>query len=144
MHRFLTSLALAAAVVLAGGRAAQAQGYVVVVHAANPTASVTRAEASSLFLKKAAKWPHGAAAQPVDQQKASAVRDAFSRAVLGKPTAAVVAYWQQQIFSGRDVPPAEKGSDADVLAFVRANPGAIAYVSAGADLGAGVKSVPVK
>ena len=144
MHRFLTRLALAATLVLAGSRTAQAQGYVVVVNAANPAASVSKSEASNIFLKKAAKWSHGAAAQPVDLQKSSAVRDAFSRAVLGKPTAAVVAYWQQQIFSGRDVPPAEKGSDAEVLAFVRANPGAVGYVSAGADLGAGVRSIPVK
>ena len=144
MHRFLTRLVLAAALVLAGSRTAQAQDYVVVVNAANPAASVSKAEASNIFLKKAAKWSHGAAAQPVDQQKSSAVRDAFSKGVHGKPASAIASYWQQQIFSGKDVPPAEKGSDAEVLAFVRANPGAVGYVSAGADLGAGVKSIPVK
>lgn len=144
MHRLLTSLALAAALVLAAGRTAQAQDYVVVVNAANPAASVSKSEASNLFLKKAAKWSHGAAAQPVDLPKSSAVRDAFSRAVLGRPASAIVSFWQQQIFSGKDVPPAEKGSDADVLAFVRANPGAIGYVAADAALGAGVKSISVK
>ena len=144
MHRYLTRLALAAALVLAGSRTAHAQDFVVIVNAANPAASVSKSEASNIFLKKAAKWSHGAAAQPVDQQKSSALRDAFSRGVHGKPASAIVSFWQQQIFSGKDVPPPEKGADADVLAFVRANPGAVGYVSAGADLGAGVKRVPVK
>ena len=44
-------------------------------------------------------------------------------------TAAVKSYWNQQIFSGRDVPPVEKKSDAEVLTFVRSTPGAIGYVS---------------
>lgn len=144
MHRFLTRLVLAASLLVAGGRTAWAQDYVVVVNAANPAASVSRSEAANLFLKKAARWSHGAAAQPVDLQKSSAVRDAFSRAVLGKPASAIVSFWQQQIFSGRDVPPPEKASDAEVLAHVRANPGAVGYVSAGTDLGAGVKRVAVK
>jgi hypothetical protein len=47
------------------------------------------------------------------------------------------------VFSGRDTPPAIKASDASVLEFVRANPGAIGYVSPGADL-AGVKVVSVQ
>jgi hypothetical protein len=56
---------------------------------------------------------------------------------------AVESYWQQAIFSGRSVPPLEKASDAEVLAFVRANPGAVGYVSGGADLGASVKELTV-
>ena len=143
MHRFLTRLVLAAALVLAGSRTAQAQDYVVVVNAANPAASVSKAEASNIFLKKAAKWSHGAAAQPVDQQKSSAVRDAFSKAVHGKPASAIASYWQQQIFSGKDVPPPAKGSDDEVIAFVKATPGGIGYVSAGAAV-AGVKVIAVK
>jgi ABC-type phosphate transport system substrate-binding protein len=42
-----------------------------------------------------------------------------------------VHYWQQMIVSGRGVPPA-KTSDQDVLAYVKANPGAIGYVGADA------------
>ncbi|HEY0971961.1 MAG TPA: substrate-binding domain-containing protein [Gemmatimonadales bacterium] len=144
MKRIISRLFVAAALVLFGGGALQAQDYTIVVNAANPAASLTKAQASDLLLKKAAKWPHGAAAQPVDQQKSAAVRDAASRAIHGRPTSAIASYWQQQIFAGKDVPPPEKGSDADVLAFVRSNPGAIGYVSAGADLGAGVKALTVK
>ncbi len=53
------------------------------------------------------------------------------------------SFWQQQIFSGKDVPPEKKKSDAEVIEFVSANPGAIGYVSVSASLGDGVKAVSV-
>jgi ABC-type phosphate transport system substrate-binding protein len=56
---------------------------------------------------------------------------------------AIDQYWTQSVFSGRAVPPPEKRSDADVVAFVRENPGAIGYVSQGASID-GVKRVTVK
>jgi ABC-type phosphate transport system substrate-binding protein len=116
--------------------------YKVVVNSANPTSSVSRDQLSSLFLKKA-PWPSGQPVQPVDLAEDSPVRRAFTSAVHGRPVTAVKAYWQQKVFSGRDVPPAEKASDAAVLAFVEANPGAIGYVSAATPIGRGVKEVTV-
>ena len=126
----------AAALALPAARAA-AQGFVVVVNAAG-TPDLSKDDVSKAFLKK------GSPLVAVDQGKSAGVRDAFSKAVLGRPATAVATYWQQQIFAGKDVPPTEKGSDADVLAFVRANPKAIGYVSSSADLGAGVKAVALK
>jgi ABC-type phosphate transport system substrate-binding protein len=69
------------------------------------------------------------------------VRESFAREVLNKSVAQVRSYWQQQIFSGRDVPPPEKPTEDDVLAYVRANPNAIGYVSRTANIGRGVKIV---
>jgi ABC-type phosphate transport system substrate-binding protein len=115
--------------------AAHAEDYKVIANSGVGAASLTKDQVSQMFLKKLAKWPDGKAVVPVDQAKAAAVREAFSKAVLGRGAAAVVAFWQQQIFSGADVPPAEKANEADVIAFVKATPGAIGYVSAGADAG---------
>ena len=70
-------------------------------------------------------------------------RAAFSEAVIGRSVGAIEIYWQQQIFSGKEVPPATKSSDDDMVAFVKSNPGAIGYVSGGAST-AGVKVVEVK
>ncbi len=122
---------------------ASAQDFKVIVNSANATTDLSAAVASKIFLKEAAKFPNGSAATPVDQGKASPVRAAFSKAVIGRPVAAVETYWQQQIFSGKEVPPASKASDDEVIAFVKANPGAIGYVSAGAST-AGVKVIDVK
>ena len=49
----------------------------------------------------------------------------------GRSAKQIESFWQQQIFSGKDVPPEQKASDAEVIAWVKANPGAIGYVSAG-------------
>ena len=108
---------------------ASAAPFKVIVHESVKVQSLPKKTVSDFFLKKATKWEGGAAVVPVDQLESSAVRDAFSRAVHGKPAAAIKSYWTQQIFSGRDVPPVEKKSDAEVIAFVKANPGAIGYVS---------------
>jgi len=138
---FITLLGAVAAPALAAPAAGVA--YKVVVNSANAAPPMSRDEVAKLFLKKVTSWATGQTVQPVDQAKDSAVRKAFSQAVLGKDVSAVESYWQQAIFSGRGVPPSEKSSDAEVLAFVRANPNAIGYVSGGADLGASVKELPV-
>ena len=79
----------------------------------------------------------------MDLERTSSVRRAFSLEVHAKDPDAIVAYWQTMVFSGRDTPPPIKTSDASVVEFVRANPGAIGYVSETADV-AGVKVVPVR
>jgi hypothetical protein len=57
---------------------------------------------------------------------------------------AVRAFWQQQIFSGRDVPPPELASDKEVMEFVKQHAGAVGYMSPTTPLGAGVKSIQVE
>lgn len=124
--------------------AAAAEPFVVIVNAANPVSSVASGQLSSLFLKKVTQWSGGLPAAPVDLGADSAVREGFSRQVHHKGTAAVKAYWQQMIFSGREVPPPEKASARDVVAFVGANPGGVGYVPVGTPLGSDVKSVDLK
>jgi ABC-type phosphate transport system substrate-binding protein len=121
---------LAGMMVIAG--AAQAASYKIIVNNSVPASSLSKKAASDLFLKKTTKWEGGAAVLPVDQLDSSSTREGFSKSIHGKTAAAVKSYWNQQIFSGREVPPVEKKSDAEVLSFVRSTPGAIGYVSDGA------------
>ena len=134
----IISLALAVA-----ATPAAAQEFKVIVNAANGVSDLPAAVVSKIFLKETAAFPGGAAASLVDQSKSSALRAAFSKKVVGRPVTAVETYWQQQIFSGKEVPPPSKATDDDVIAFVKATPGGIGYVSAGAPT-AGVKVVDVK
>jgi len=142
MIRAIVLLAAFAAL-LTPPAAAQQGGYVVIVNEANDVAALRADEVSKIFLRKAHRWPNGNDVIPVDLPESAPAREAFSAAVHGKSVGAVRAYWQQQIFSGRAVPPTEKGSDDQVVSFVRSTPGAIGYVSAGAPLGVGVKRVQV-
>ena len=134
---------LLAATLLFGTSEVKAQEYQVVVNVSTSISEISKDELSKIFQKKARKLPSGENAKPVDQEKDAAVREAFSNAVLGRSTGQMESFWQQQIFSGKDVPPEKKKSDAEVIEFVSANPGAIGYVSAGANLGDGVKAVSV-
>lgn len=136
---------LAALLLVMAGRAVSADsGFIVIVNASNPAESVSPEELSRMFLKKTVRWQDGSRVQPVDLIDSSPVRARFSRAVHGKDTSAIKAYWQKQIFSGRGVPPAELGSAAEVVAFVGANRGAVGYVADGTTLRASVRALPLR
>jgi hypothetical protein len=49
--------------------------------------------------------------------------------VLQRSVAAVKAYWQQRIFSGRGVPPPELDSEERVVVYVLEHEGAVGYLS---------------
>jgi hypothetical protein len=123
---------------LAFGRVGRTDGFVVVVNDENAGTAAPRLLVSRFFLKKASRWESGAVVLPVDLPADSPVRDAFSRRVLARSVSSIKAYWQQQIFSGREIPPPEKADEAEALEFVRANGAAIAYVSPNAPLPHGV------
>jgi ABC-type phosphate transport system substrate-binding protein len=104
--------------------------FVVIVHPANPSTDITEDFLAQAFFKRTTRWSHGQAIQPVDLPLQSAVRRAFSSAVLKRSAPAVRGFWLQQIFSGRDVPPIELDSDSSVVRYVLGSPGAVGYVSA--------------
>jgi ABC-type phosphate transport system substrate-binding protein len=134
---------LQAAVILLAGASLPAElGLRVVVNEANPVFSLSREAVSELFLKKTTSWSDGTVVLPVDQFEDSEAREAFNRDFHHKSGKAVRAYWQQRIFSGRDVPPPEKDGDASVIAFVRRNRGAIGYLTTAGAV-SGVKIVAV-
>jgi len=117
--------------------------FTVIVNKSNPVNEMPAADVGAKFMKKTTKWPDGTLVVPVDQIESAPVRARFSGEILRKAPAAVKSYWRQQIFGGLDVPPLEKASDREVIEFVRANPGAIGYVSNGDSLD-GVKAVVVR
>jgi hypothetical protein len=136
---------LAAALAVQGGGSLAAQAaasFRVVVNESNPVTTISADDLSELFLKRRTSWPGGLSAQPVDQPARAAVRESFSTVALDRPVRAMVAYWQQQIFSGRGVPPLELATETEVVEYVRANEGAVGYVSAVVDT-RGLKVVEV-
>lgn len=123
---------------------AHAQSFKVVVHESNPVRSLSSDRLSKLFLKKVTRWNDGREVEPVDLDDESPVREAFSEAVHGKDVASIKSYWQKMIFSGRATPPPELSGDAEILAYVRSNPGAIGYVRFGTSTGSGVAVVEIE
>ena len=117
--------------------------YVVIVNPANPATTLDRTFVEEAFLKKTTRWPDGQFIRPVDQASDSAIRRQFTDDVLKRSVEAVKGYWQQRIFSGRDVPPPELDADEQVVKYVLQYAGAIGYVSSGAVLN-GAKAVTVE
>ena len=128
----LALLALAATV--SAQETATPAAYRVIVHPANRMSVLDRKFLEDAFLKKTSRWPHQAVIRPVDLAARLPARRRFSREVLDRSVAAVKAYWQQRIFSGRDVPPPEFDSDDKVIEYVLRHEGAVGYVSGSANL----------
>ncbi len=140
---FALTLAASGATVVAQTRPSPTLAYRVIVHPSNPARSVDRKFLADAFLKKVTRWAHGELIRPVDLGPDSPVRNKFSDEVLKRSVAAIKSYWQQLVFSGRDVPPPELDSDEDVVKYVVKHSGAIGYVSGSANIN-GAQAVTVE
>jgi ABC-type phosphate transport system substrate-binding protein len=131
------ALLLALACGLAGARsqAASAPVYRVIVNPKNPLSEIDRGKLSDIFLKKSTHWPGGEIIRPVDLPSGSSARKSFTEEVHKRSVPAVKSYWQQLIFSGRDIPPPELETDTAVREYVLQHSGGVGYVSGSAELG---------
>src|SRR6478735_9189618 len=107
----------------------------ILIHPENPLASLNKDFVTDVFLKRTTRWHDGETAHPVDQRADAAVRQSFSDAILRRSVSAIKRYWQQRIFSGRELPPPELDGDDAVVGYVLKHRGAIGYVSGSAKIG---------
>lgn len=135
---FLGVLALCSG---AAGTLAAQNGFVVIVNEASEVQELPVDAVSKMFFKRMTEWPNGQTVVPVDLPNSASIREAFSQSVHGKSVSAVTAFWNRQIFSGRGVPPAERATGSEVVAYVRSTPNAIGYVPTGTRLGSGVRAI---
>jgi hypothetical protein len=143
-RRWLLGLLAAGTQIVSGEALAQPiAGLRLIVHASNPQTSLSRDFVVDAFLKRATRWPHGESIFAVDLRSDSTVRRRFCEAVLKRSIGAVRSYWQQRIFSGRDVPPPELDTEEAVVSYVANYRGAIGYVSSDTKL-VGVKEILMK
>jgi ABC-type phosphate transport system substrate-binding protein len=107
---------------------------VVIVNRQNATTVVSKEFVRQAFLKQVTRWQDDESIRPADLFAKSATRRQFSEQVLGRSVEAVKSYWQQRVFSGRDIPPPEFATESAVVEYVQQHPGAIGYVSKGVEL----------
>ena len=111
-----------------------AQNFQVIVNPANSVSELNNSDLSKIFLKTKSSWNDGLKIVPVDLNARSETRGTFSQEIHGRSVGAIRSHWQQAAFSGAGTAPLERPNDAEVITFVKNNPGAIGYVSAGADV----------
>jgi ABC-type phosphate transport system substrate-binding protein len=128
--------ALASPVLIAGAVAwaDTSSDYVLIAHPGNPATEITREFVANAFLKRVTRWDDGEMIRPIDLPPDARPRRSFSSEILNRSVQAVRSYWQQRIFSGRDLPPLELATDEEVVRYVLGAPGALGYVSRGTKL----------
>jgi ABC-type phosphate transport system substrate-binding protein len=117
----------------ASSAVAEREQYRVIVNPHNEIVAIDREFLRDAYLKKQTEWPPGrpgGAIRPVSLSRKFAAHDQFARGVIQKTPAQLKTYWNQQIFSGKGIPPPEVDTTDDVIAYVLANPGAIGYLPA--------------
>jgi hypothetical protein len=124
-------------------RADEPRPFRVIVHPSNALKAADRTFVANAFLKKVTRWSEGEVIRAVDLRADNPARRRFTEEVLKRSVGAVRSYWQQRIFSGRDVPPPELDSDEGVVAFVAKYPAAVGYVSGAAKL-VGVRELAIR
>ncbi len=117
--------------------------FKVIVRSDNTITAVDRSFLRDVFLKKTTEWHDGSTIRPVDLAQSSSAREHFTQDVLKKTPSQLKNYWNQQIFSGKNVPPPEASSAADMISYVLGTPGAVGYLPAGVDPG-GAKVIEVR
>jgi ABC-type phosphate transport system substrate-binding protein len=121
---------IALAVVVLAGTDVGAEALAVVVGRDSAVRTVTRDELRDLYLRRQRLWSNGTPAIPVNLPAGSPSREEFSRAILGRSSQELLAHWNARYFEGIR-PPVVVPSSAAVLAYLAAEPAAIAYVPAG-------------
>ncbi len=122
--------------------AADSVPFKLIVHPGIAGARIPKAVVASIFLCQVTTWGDGAPIKVLDHSLTSPLRLSFGDQVLGMTTLEMSQYWRRQMARGK-VPPGIEESDDAVLAFVAANPGAIAYVAADTPTPSTVKVVEI-
>jgi ABC-type phosphate transport system substrate-binding protein len=103
--------------------------FYIIVNKGNSITKISKSQLSNIFLKKTKKWNNSNEIVPVDLLSNSKVRSEFSKIILNRTVPQVKAYWQQNLFSGKNTPPIELKNDNEVIEFVKNKADAIGYIS---------------
>lgn len=97
----------------------------IVMHPDSLVVSLDRAQLINIYMGRYRQLPTGKAALPVDL---NALKERFYRALVNKDLAEINSYWARLVFSGQVAPPLQLESAAEVLDYVRRNPGALGFI----------------
>lgn len=103
----------------------------IIINKENPVEKLTAGEAKLYWLRKIKKrWPElNKNIKPVDRKTKNAEQDAFYSKVLGMSAADVETYFNAKQYESGEKPQDKFSSDADIIAFVGEEAGAIGFVN---------------
>jgi ABC-type phosphate transport system substrate-binding protein len=119
----------------------KAQEVVVVANKSVKASDVSADEIKEVFSGDKTSLKDGSHVVPVTL-KGGSIHEAFLKKYVGKNDSAFRAAWRSLVFTGQGAMPKTFDTEAALLEFIAATPGAIGYV--GKDPGDGVKKLAVK
>jgi ABC-type phosphate transport system substrate-binding protein len=108
--------------------AANAQDVVLVANKGVPISTIREADLRALFRGTKTRFPDGSHAVPVTL-KGGPAHEVFLRNHLDESPADFQAQWRKAVFTGQGVMPKAFDSEAALIEYVAATPGAVGYVS---------------
>lgn len=126
------------------GQTGVSASWLVVVNENADLTALSQKQVLSLFLGRAQFLPSGSRVKTIDYPVDSQVRADFYQSLTGKNIADIDAYWARLRYSGRASPPQPLADSNAIMAMVRQQKAALAYLPANykGDLAAnGLKAV---
>ncbi|MCU0428554.1 MAG: hypothetical protein MUF42_01155 [Cytophagaceae bacterium] len=104
---------------------------VVIVNNSNPVSTLTSSQVKLTYLRKINKrWKElNKNILPVDRKSDQDLRKSFIKEVLQMSPEELSRYYTEREYQNAEAPPVKLNSDAEVIAYVESNVGAIGYVS---------------
>jgi ABC-type phosphate transport system substrate-binding protein len=146
MKSLSLKIGLACAMLLAGAlQAAALDGVVIIANKSVPADSISAAALKDIYTGRTTYWPDGKSVKlaVLDNQITDKTDAALEEASGMDSTSQFKTFWQRMVFSGRGQMPQKFGDTASLEAYVASTKGAVAIVSADADL-KGIKKLEIK
>jgi ABC-type phosphate transport system substrate-binding protein len=108
--------------------AAKAQDFTFIVHPEVADGSLTTEDVKNVLLGNMTKWRHGAVIKLVVLTEGP-IQTEVVRDFTQRTPEQFDKFWKRQVFTGTGIMPAQAKTDAEVITYVAANPGAIGYIA---------------
>src|SRR5580765_609587 len=105
-----------------------AQDVMIVVNSSVPVSQITETQLRDIFTGVRTRFDNGTRAVPV-MLKGGPVHEVFLHRHVGDTPDEFRVRWRKAVFTGQGSMPKECRSEAELLNYVEATPGAIGYVS---------------
>jgi ABC-type phosphate transport system substrate-binding protein len=116
---------------------------VAVVSDRSTVVSLSKNQLVDIFLGRAARFPNGNQAVPIDQAEGTDERNEFYTRFAGKTAAQIKAHWSKIIFTGRGQPPRVVSNSDEIKKLLATNLNGIGYIEQSA-VDDGVKVVRIE
>jgi len=130
------------AALLFGVLTVRAQEAVFIVHPDVADPAISADDAKSILLGNLTKWRSGPVIKLIVLTEGS-VHEKTIKDYTQRTPDQFDKYWKKKVFTGQGSMPAQAKTDAEVIAYVAANPGALGYVDK-TSVTDKVKELPVK